>query len=165
MKFFVSLSRAFGRPGALLLVVLAMTVSFSCDDEEDNYLAGSLTKSFDFNFDYVRARLYESELSIEYVDKQKNAEQVALRVTLKRDGTPLAAGETYDLLERGTVGRGAGYASALPELESGSVELKEFGSETGSHISGEFKAVFLTDENTKQTLRGGFSAELEVVEF
>jgi len=46
-----------------------------CGDDKENYLDGSLTKSYDFDFDFTRVRLYESELAIEYVVDEGDAEK------------------------------------------------------------------------------------------
>jgi hypothetical protein len=151
--------------GRRQLAVLAtlMALTFGCEDDGDNYLKGSVTKSYDMGFDMTRVRLYESELSIEYVDERRAGEQVAARVTLEVTGDPLATGVAYDLAERGDVSRGQGYGSPLPALQSGEITLSDYSGEDGSRVAGRFNAVFATADGTTQTLRGGFSAELEVV--
>jgi len=109
-------------------------------------------------------RLYDSELSIEYVAGEKNAEKVALRITVERSAAPKVHG-TYDLLTQGTMSRGAGYPAELPLLSSGTLTLDAYGEDAGNEVRGTFEAVFTTAENSKQTLRGGFAAKLEVVDF
>ena len=78
-------------------------------------------------FTSVRARLYPSELSIEYVaDAEDEGEKVALRVTLNVvQGLPETE-VVYDLFADGNVGRGEGYGSGLPDLDSGTLELTAF---------------------------------------
>jgi hypothetical protein len=143
-----------------LLLCLA---PLSCDETGDNYIEGSLAKKLKIDFDDVRVRLYESELSIEYIEKDGDSgEKVSLRVTV-RVSAALVEGGSYDLKSSGTVSRGAGYGSSMPELTSGELSLDDFTDEDGSTASGEFKALFTTDDKTQYTLRGGFNAKLEVV--
>lgn len=144
-----------------LLLCLAL---LSCDETGDNYIEGSLAKKLKIDFDDVRVRLYQSELSIEYIEKDGDSgEKVSLRVTLKVSAGPLVEGGSYDLKSAGTVSRGAGYGSPIPEITSGELSLDDYAGEDGSKASGEFKALFSTDDKTQYTLRGGFSAKLEVV--
>ena len=151
----------------LSIVTLSVAVcvwTAGCDDQGDNYLEGSIADSYDLDFDKTRARLFESELSIEYVDGGEQGEMVALRVTLSlRDG-PLSEGVVYDLKAEGSVSRGQGMGSDLPDLESGEIELDEYSGKDGSKVKGTFKALFVTSDNTRKNLRGGFSAVLEVVQ-
>ena len=58
------------------------------------------------SFKGVRARLYTSELSIEYYTDKKEGE-VALRVAVDVNAG-LKAGKTYDLMKHGTVSRDEG---------------------------------------------------------
>ena len=152
------------RKTLMLLVLLGCWATLAgCDPQEGNWLDGSLADSYDLRFDYVRARLYDSELSMEYVVDAEEGEKVALRVTLNvRDGLP-ETGVVYDLFADGDVGRGQGFGSSLPDLESGTVEFEEFVADPGNPIAGTFEAVFLTADDSQYTLRGGFESELEVV--
>jgi len=148
----------------VVLVSALLAALTSCDEQGDNYLDGSLTDRYDLGFDSVRIRLYPSELSIEYVANGSQGEQVALRVTLDSGAAPLAADTIYDLTVHGTITQGDGYGSPLPELESGNLTLGKYSGTDGSRVKGKFDARFLTDNGTMLTLRGGFSAKLEVVE-
>ena len=147
----------------LLVLLGCWATLLGCDPQSGNWLDGSLTDSYDLRFDHVRARLYQSELSVEYVVDAEEGEKVALRVTLDvRDATP-EVGVTYDLFADGDVGRGEGFGSSLPDLESGTVEFEEFVADPGNPISGTFEAVFITADESQYTLRGGFESEIEVV--
>lgn len=136
-----------------------------CDPTGDNYIKGSLAATHDMGFDETRARLYESELSIEYVENLKQGEKVVLRLTVSRRKGELAKGDVYDLTSDGDIARGQGFDSTLPDLESGELELLDYSPEDGSDVRGSFEAVFITTEKTRKTLRGGFSAPLEVIAF
>jgi hypothetical protein len=134
-----------------------------CEGDSDNYLSGSMTKSFDMDFDSTRVRLYESELAIEYVDDSDQGEKIAFRVTINSGEVVLESGTAYDLVTDGTVSRGQGYGSPLPAVESGTLYLDAYSAEDGSPVSGSFNAKFVASDQTVKTLRGGFSASLEVV--
>jgi hypothetical protein len=147
-----------------LVGLLVAAGALSCDQEKDNFLDGSLTDSYDLSFDSVRIRLYPSELSIEYVKDSSQGEKVALRITLDSNEVPLAAGTLYDLTTQGSISQGDGYGSPLPDLETGELTLDKYADADGSKVKGDFEATFLTDIGTTLTLRGGFSAKLEVVQ-
>ena len=148
----------------LLVLLGCWATLLGCDPETGNWLDGSLSDSYDLRFDHVRARLYESELSVEYVVDAEEGEKVALRITLDVRQSMPEVGVTYDLFTDGDVGRGEGFGSSLPDLESGTVEFEEFVADPGNPISGSFEAVFVTVDDSKYSLRGGFESELEVVE-
>jgi len=148
---------------AVGLAAAVFAAAASCDKESDNYLDGSLTESYDLDFDDVRIRLYTDELSIEYVAQKSQGEQVALRVTVDANEVQLAAGTIYDLKTQGSITQGAGYGSPLPDLESGDLTLAKYAGTQGSAVVGNFDARFVTDTGTMLTLRGGFAASLEVV--
>lgn len=129
-----------------------------------NYLDGSLSETYHLNFDETRIRLYDSELSIEYVDNLTQEGIVALRVTtLNNEG--LKPRTRIDLFENGALGRGEGFESPLPDLESGFLRMSDFERKDGSEVNGRFRAVFITPEDTQLTIRGGFQAPLEIVDF
>ena len=147
---------------SFLLVALAFFTAVSgCKDDEDNYIDGSLVKNYNISYDGVRALLYSSSLSVEYMSDTVDG-VAALRVTLNADGLILAAGKTYDLLEYGSVTRFSDLGS-LPELQSGELTLTEFSEEDGSPVAGNFHAVFVTDDGVTLNLRGAFAVDLEVV--
>ncbi len=131
---------------------------------QSNYLDGSLVESYGMRFDETRARLYDSELSLEFVDNLTQPDIVSLRVTVPN--TPkLKPKTTLNLLkEHGDIARGEGYESPLPELDSGSLRLVDYGSKPGDAVEGNFRAVFFTPERSRLVVRGGFSTTLEVVD-
>ena len=143
----------------LVIVALAFFAAVSgCKDDEDNFIDGSLVKNYNISYDGVRARLYSSSLSVEYMTD----DNAALRVTLNADGLILDEGKTYDLLKYGSVTRFSNFG-ALPELQSGELTLTEFSTEDGAPAAGKFHAVFVTDEGVTLNLRGAFAVDLEVV--
>lgn len=159
-------------PGLLRLarlpLLLGLVLLFSlagCRGQGDNYLEGSLADTYAMTFKTTRVRLYESELSIEYVAGRDQGEMVTLRVTLARDGSPLEARTDYNLATQGTVGRSEASGSPLPDLESGGITFSRVGTLDGDEVAGQFSGVFETPNGSRLTLRGGFSSALEVVQF
>ena len=141
----------------MLLFLLA------CAALAPNSLDGSLTESYDLAFDTTDARLYTSELAIEYVQDPEGAAAVVLRVTLDADVDP-KAGKIYDLVEHGEITQSDALQSSLPTLDKGTIELDEYGSDDGAKVEGKFSASFVTEEDATLQLEGGFKTELQVVD-
>lgn len=144
------------------LILVCFLLTFGCEGEGDNYLKGSIADSFDMKFEFVRARLYDSALSIEYVTKGET--KTPIIVTVSTASGPITTGKAYDLKTEGSVSRGEGYGSQLPEVEEGELTLSKYSGEDGSAVVGTFNAIFITAQQNRQTLRGGFDADLVVVE-
>ena len=141
----------------MLLFLLA------CKALSPNSLDGSLTESYDLAFDDTQARLYTSELSIEYVDDPQGMATVVLRVTLDADVEP-KAGKSYDLVEHGEITQSDATNTTLPDLDQGELDLEEYGDKAGDKVVGSFDASFVTDEGQTLQLEGRFKTELELVD-
>ena len=141
----------------MLLFLLA------CNALAPNSLDGSLTESYDLSFDETRARLYESELAIEYVDDPQGAATVVLRVTLDAEVEP-KAGKSYDLVEHGEITQSGALNPSLPELDEGDLDLEDYGNDEGAKVVGSFDAAFVTGEGQTLQLQGRFKTELEVID-
>ncbi len=134
----------------------AMLCTTACSKEEAT-LVGSLGDFYDLRHDVVRARLYRSELAIEYV---RETNEVPVRVTVLTD-PPLAVG-TYDLVVSGEIsGRTDGVE--IPRYRTGELRLLEFDANDGSRVSGEFEATFETGRDVA-SLAGKFDTSLMVIE-
>jgi len=129
------------------LSLLMLQGSTGCAEDTPNYLEGSLTRAYQLEFSRTRARLYDSELAIEYLTGggARDAQRVTLRITLAN--TNLIRGRNYDLLDEGYIGRSDFYGDSLPELLSGSLEMSSFRPEDGSVIAGDFEALFITPDS------------------
>jgi hypothetical protein len=141
----------------MLLFLLA------CKALAPNSLDGSLTESYDLAFDTTDARLYTSELAIEYVEDPEGTATVVLRVTLKTDVEP-KAGKSYDLVKYGDITQSDATNTTLPPLDEGTLELEDYGTKSGDKIVGSFDASFVTDEGQTLQLEGRFKTELELVD-
>lgn len=141
-----------------LLVLLLALAQFSCSGDEAA-LSGSLGDFYDISYSTIRARLYSSELSIEYVQEDL---QVPVRVTLRKLTTGMLAPGAYDLTALGTIS-GRSRDNDIPRMVSGKIVLDAFEPVNGSEIAGSFDAVFATG-NDEASLVGEFSTTLEVVD-
>jgi hypothetical protein len=146
----------------LVLLLVAGLTGLGCDDEGENYLKGSLVKNYHIKFNDVRVRLYDSGLSIEYTSNSTEG-VVALKVTINTTQAQLIKGKTYDLVEYGDITRDNGFGTLPRVLESGSLTLDEYNSKEGGEVVGSFEAKMETDTGSLQSIRGGFSAKLEIV--
>lgn len=153
-------ARAGRMPGvaALGCVCLALTLP-ACDLNAE--LSGSLSDVYRLDHEHVRARLYESELSIEYV---RNDGSVPVRVTCgRRVGKPLGKGD-FDIGSRGAVTGQLSDGTTIPKFLDGNLKLDEFQARDGAPISGSFDARFDGGRDTL-SLSGSFDTELEVIDW
>ena len=142
----------------VLSAVLVLATAAGCS--EDNSLSGSLGDFYRLQFDLVRARLYSSELSIEYVSTSTGA--VPVRVTLRRDEVELAADKTYDLDAHGDIsGRLPDGMDMLP-LVKGELTLEKYKDRLDARVQGSFEAKLRAERDTL-SLSGTFDTELEPV--
>ncbi|MGF1465132.1 MAG: hypothetical protein ACFCGT_03275 [Sandaracinaceae bacterium] len=148
-------ARAFGTLAAVVLGVLAA----GCEDRGGS-LTGSLGAIYDTRFVTVRARLYESEVSAEYV---RSDGTVPVRVTVDRSEVGLADG-VVGLIELGQadVSGIARDGTPIPVPAEGEVTLDEAPLVDGQTLRGSFLARFPTRDRTF-SLSGSFAAPLEVV--
>lgn len=144
-----SLLRATG-----VALLLAMT---SCGVETST-LTGSLERFYKLGYTQVRARLYASELSIEYVNENG---EVPVRITVLRSPR-LARERVFTLPEEGRV-NGRVRDTDLPEMNDGTVTLTTFTIEPGAVVTGEFGANFQVGKDTA-ALAGTFETTLEIID-
>lgn len=137
--------------GAVLLLASACA-------KDEAALVGSLGNFYDLRHEEVRARLYPSELAIEFV---RETEEVPVRITVRTD-EPLEAGGSYDLVERGEIsGRQDGVE--IPRYRTGTLRLEVYQASHLEPIRGEFEATFETGRDVA-SLAGRFDTALEVIE-
>lgn len=141
---------------ACLLSLILLT---SCTGVRGADISGSLQSFYEIEYSTIRARLYQSELAIEYV---KEDGTVPVRVTIQRDQT-LAPGAEYDLQTQGAI-TGRSKDTDMPPLNNGAVTLRDFDVAPGSRIRGDFDASFQVGD-ASAGLSGSFDTTLEVVEF
>lgn len=137
--------------------IIVMGLAVSACSSDDGGLQGSLKDFYNLDFESVRARLYPTELAVEYV---RAGGQVPVRITLRPDGEPIKAA-SYDLVTLGDI-TGRSGDNDIPQFVSGTLKLDTFEAVNGARIAGEFEAQFATGED-KASLAGDFDTQLEVV--
>ncbi len=128
-------------------------------DQANNTLHGSLSEVYNLHFESVRARLYTSELSIEYIDTHS---AVPVRLTLDLSVVEPAADQSYDLMEVGDITGRMPNDTEIPRFTEGELDLDQYLAEPDADVTGSFTAKFLTGRDTL-TLSGDFETTLEVV--
>jgi hypothetical protein len=144
------------------VILLTLLGVCACSDAGGS-LSGSLGDYYDLSFDHVRARLYSSELAVEFVAADG---QVPVRVSVDRastdgGGAGLAAG-SYKLQDRGDI-TGQRGDTRIPRFISGTIELSKFDPRDGEPIEGTFEAKFETGRD-ESGLSGDFTTTLEVID-
>ena len=144
----------------LLLPLLAVLSTAACGEETK--LGGSLGQTYDLSFDHMRARLYPTELSIEYVRYVGEDSEVIVRLTVRTTDTGLDGPATVDLARFGGVS-GSSEGVDIPNLVSGTLFLRSYAPEEGADVEGDFD-VLLQGTRGELTLHGEFSTNLDVVQ-
>jgi hypothetical protein len=140
------------------LTLIAMIVGVCACSETGGSLSGSLGDYYDLSFAHSRARLYSSDLAVEFVAADG---QVPVRVSIMRDEEGLAAG-TFNLEEQGDI-TGQRGDTRIPRFISGTVKLTTFSAKDGAPIKGNFTAKFETGRD-ESTLDGEFTTNLEMID-
>ena len=139
------------------LILVAGFCALTGCKKDDASLVGSLGDFYDLQHQEVRARLYPSELAIEYVAEN---DEVPVRLTVLRE--PPLSTETYDLVERGEItGRADGVE--IPRFITGNLTLRDFSPDPDARVRGEFEATFETGKDVA-SLAGDFDTTLEVID-
>lgn len=143
------------RTAACMLGVLMLSGLFGCSEQQ---LTGSLATVYPLEFELLRARLYSSTLSLEYVQVDG---AVPIRVSINR--AAITPGGTVDLLEDGDLTGRTSEGRDIPRFDGGDVRFDVFDVVPGAVASGDFRATFVVTETDTLALRGQFSAEIEGV--
>lgn len=141
-----------------MFALCMLSTMTSCGAQKGGTLTGSLLDFYDAEYSTVRARLYSSELAIEYVREDG---EVPLRVTILRDAN-LISGKTFELPGQGNMTGRVGDTD-LPELSAAKVTLDTFEIVDGTRVVGTFSSSFRLGMDTA-SLSGEFDTELEVVD-
>ncbi|MEM6961971.1 MAG: hypothetical protein AAF355_05310 [Myxococcota bacterium] len=127
-----------------------------CDDER---LSGSLDTVYPLEYESLRARLYSSSLSLEYV---RSDGSVPIRVTANRALLEAGAQE-IDLVAEGDLTGRTSDEREIPRLSEGRLTMRSFGIEEDANIKASWSAQFQVSETDRLAVQGSFSAPLEVV--
>ncbi len=147
------------RASAVLSALAIVSVSTAGCADEPFLLEGSLSELYPLRAQDVRARLYPSELSIEFT---RDDGQVPVRVTVRRaERDPSGAGD-IDLGAFGDV-TGSTDGVELPPFVSGTLTLDRYRPRDGAAVEGAFDARFRAGD-TLVDLHGEFVTTLTVAE-
>lgn len=141
-----------------VVICVSMLFVMSCGGQRGGKLSGSLLDFYNAEYSTVRARLYSSELAIEYVREDG---EVPVRVTVLRD-QGLVQGKTFKLPAQGNLTGRVGDTD-LPELAASEVTIDTFEIVDGTRVQGSFTASFRLGMDTA-SLSGEFETELEIVD-
>ena len=143
----------------VLLAFFLLPQLSGCGDDNGGSLGGSLGDIYDISFETVRARLYPSELAIEYVNA---AGEVPVRITVRLVQVDVVGPATVDLASKGDI-TGSAAGIQMPRLKTGTLELKTYKPADSADVKGDFTAN-LGVGDSKYSLHGDFNTTLEVVE-
>jgi len=119
---------------ACMVVLLA-----GCSDGTGT-LDGSLGSVYRLDFDVVRARLYSSELAIEYGTADG---AVPVRVTIKRSALPeTPQGDSWSLVQDGDVTGQLADGTYIPRFTTGNISIDRFEAREASNVNGSFTGTF-----------------------
>ena len=146
---------------APLLLLALLSALPGCATAE---LDGSVGSVYPLGFRSVRARLYNSSLSIEYV---RSDGSVPVRVTMDRDAV-LATPDAIDLRASGDITGRLPNDQEIPRFTTGEasvtpLEIAGDGTVTTARVRGSCGATFEVGPEEVLALEGSFDAPLEVV--
>ena len=124
----------------ILRVLLCLCALFAGCADGSGTLDGSLGSVYRLGFDDVRARLYSSELAIEYASGDG---AVPVRVTLRRGALPdEPTGSSWSLVDDGDITGQLADGTYIPRFTTGRVSIGSFELREGSRIEGSFTGTF-----------------------
>jgi len=138
---------------------LALALLAACGGEGE--LEGSVSDVYRLGHDDVRARLYDSALSIEYA---RDDGSVPVRVSLRLEDVSPEAGNSYDLGEHGSITGQLADGTSIPPFIDGKLTLDSYRPRQGAAVVGVFTGTFDGVRDTL-SLRGEFDTTLELVDW
>lgn len=145
----------------------AAVVAAGCGGDAANCIDGSLSASYDMDFDKVRIRRYTTEVSVEYIRDRTAGEDTVLKLTVSFEENDIRVGQWISLHEpSGTVTRVTTDTSTFPDLcpeaegRPSHLKFTEYGSSEGDTIEGEWRLCFANGLDGV----GCFQADLDVID-
>lgn len=144
------------------LVLAACVLAVACGPEDE--LSGSLDQVYVLKHSGTRARLYSSELAVEYLGPQQSVPvRVSLRLAAIEEDDRILAPGRYDLAVLGDITGAQADGSVIPRFSSGRIDFDAVGTTPGARVEGSFSANFATERDTLG-LSGSFATRLDVIE-
>lgn len=140
-------------------IIIAICLLLGACAGGDDTLEGSVSEFYPLTFETVRARLYGSELAIEYV--REDGETV-VRVTVRRDELDPKGPGTIALTDFGDL-TGSAAGVELPSFVDGELVLDDYRPRDRALVAGSFEAR-VASGNARLSVRGTFETRLDLVE-
>ena len=148
------------------LLFAALLLGTACGGDAANQIEGSLTASYDMDFDEVRIRRFTTEVTVEYVRNPGPGEELPLKLTVSFVVNDVTTGQGYDLHPpSGNADRVTTDNANLPELcpqdeRPSTLTFSEYTETNGETIQGEWRICFANGLDGV----GKFKGDLQVIE-
>lgn len=140
-----------------------------CGADPANSIDGSLTASYDMDFDEVRVQRFTTEVSVSYVRSPGPGEEIVLKLAVSHVETDIHTGQAIDFHPptgseptRSTTD-GAQFPDLCDDRPS-TLTFSEYGEHEGDSMEGEWRLCFDTGDGGALDGVGTFSADLEVID-
>ncbi len=148
-----------------LLLATALT-AIGCGSDPSNEIEGSLSASYDMEFDDVRIRRFTTEVSIEYVKNPGPGEELVLKLAVSFVENDIQEGQAIDMhAPSGTYLRVTTDHAQLPELcdqeeRPSTLTFSSYSENEGDTIQGPWRLCFVNGLDGV----GKFKGDLDVIE-
>ena len=147
----------------LTLALALAPIVGACGEETCPKIDGSLSVSYDVDFEDVRIRRFSEEVSVEYVRNAGTpAEEIALKIALSFTDNDIRVDQTIPLT-RESVDRSTTDGATFPDLctdRPSNITFSSYGENEGDTIEGEWRLCF----DTGLDAVGCFDGDLQVIE-
>lgn len=136
--------------------LMLLALSTACGGKGPNKLQGSLDEYYDLTFVETRARLFPSQLSVEWVDEDQ---EVVVRATVNVIQVTLEGPATVDLALYGDLSGTSG-GTPIPDMQSGTLVLDAYAAQAGAEVEGSMDAEVI-GQRGNSSVHGEFKAILD----
>lgn len=148
------------------LVLAGALGAMGCGADPANEIEGSLSASYDMDFDEVRIRRFTTEVSIEYVHAPGPGEEIVLKLAVSFVENDIAVDQPIDMhAPSGNYSRTTIDLSRLPELceqddRPSTITFSQYSETEGDTIQGKWRLCFVNGLDGV----GKFKGDLDVIE-
>lgn len=150
----------------LFCAAIVALLAAGCGDDAVNKIEGSLSASYDMDFDDVRIRRFTSEVSIEYVRNPGPGEELPLKLAVSFIENDIQVGTPIDLhAPSGSYRRVTTDNAEFPDLcdqaeRPSTLTFSKYSETEGETIKGKWRMCFVNGLDGV----GEFQGDLEVIE-
>jgi hypothetical protein len=139
-----------------------------CGSDPSNEIEGSLTASYDMEFDEVRIRRFTTEVSVEYIANPGPGEEIVLKLAVSFVENDIQVDQPIDMhAPSGNYSRTTTDHAQLPDLcedRPSTLTFSEYSETEGDTIQGEWRLCFASESGAQLDGVGKFKGDLEVIE-